>query len=98
MLHAEAWRPTVIRPLLSALSRRPDPFERLVLQEYPKVVAIAYRVLGDGAAAVHSARSTRFGASGAGRSARRPTRSIARQASATDAAYLVEAAGGAAGG
>lgn len=51
MLHAEAWRPTVIRPPLSALSRRPDQFERLFLQEYPKVVAIAYRVLGDRAAA-----------------------------------------------
>jgi RNA polymerase sigma factor (sigma-70 family) len=51
MLNAQAWHPTVIRPPLSALNRRPDPFERLFLQEYPKVVAIAYRVLGDRAAA-----------------------------------------------
>src|SRR5690349_17170219 len=51
MLHAQAWRPTVIRPPLSGLSRRPDPFERLCPQEYPRVVAIAYRTLGDRAAA-----------------------------------------------
>jgi len=52
MLHAEAWRPTVIRPPLSAINRRAtDPFERLFLQEYPKVVAIAYRVLADRSAA-----------------------------------------------
>jgi len=51
MLNAQTWRPAVIRPPLSALNRRPDPFERLFLQEYPKVVAIAYRVLGDRAAA-----------------------------------------------
>ena len=31
--------------------RVPDPFERLFLQEYPKVVAIAYRVLADRTAA-----------------------------------------------
>jgi DNA-directed RNA polymerase specialized sigma24 family protein len=52
MLHAEAWRPTVIRAPLNAISRRsPDPFERLFLQEYPRVVAIAYRVLADWPAA-----------------------------------------------
>src|ERR1700737_4123722 len=52
MLHAEAWRPAVIRTPLNAISRRvPDPFERLFLQEYPKVVAIAYRVLADRPAA-----------------------------------------------
>jgi RNA polymerase sigma factor (sigma-70 family) len=52
MLHAEAWRPTVIQAPLNAISRRPaDPFERLFLQEYPKVVAIAYRVLADRPAA-----------------------------------------------
>ena len=52
MLNAEAWRPAVIRTPLNAISRRsPDPFERLFLQEYPKVVAIAYRVLADRPAA-----------------------------------------------
>jgi RNA polymerase sigma factor (sigma-70 family) len=52
MLYAQAWRPTVIRAPLSAISgRAPDPFERLFLQEYPKVVAIAYRVLADRSAA-----------------------------------------------
>src|SRR6202011_3765396 len=52
MLNAEAWRPAVIRTPLNAISRRsPDPFERLFLQEYPKVVAIAYRVLADRTAA-----------------------------------------------
>ncbi|HEV3096040.1 MAG TPA: sigma factor, partial [Candidatus Dormibacteraeota bacterium] len=52
MLHAEVWRPTVIRAPLNAISRRsPDPFERLFLEEYPKVVAIAYRVLADRPAA-----------------------------------------------
>src|SRR5438874_10578591 len=52
MLNAEAWRPTVIRAPLSAISgRAPDPFERLFLLEYPKVVAIAYRVLADRPAA-----------------------------------------------
>ena len=52
MLHAEAWRPTVIRPPQNAISgRASDPFERLFLQEYPKVVAIAYRVLADRSAA-----------------------------------------------
>ena len=46
MLNAEAWRPTVIRAPLSAISgRAPDPFERLFLLEYPKVVAIVYPVL-----------------------------------------------------
>lgn len=48
----EAWRPTVARPPTSAINQRvPDPFERLFLQEYPKVVAIAYRVLADRPAA-----------------------------------------------
>lgn len=52
MLYAEAWRPTVTRLALSAVNQRvPDPFERLFLQEYPKVVAIAYRVLADRPAA-----------------------------------------------
>src|SRR3989440_5192971 len=52
MLNAEAWRPTVIRAPLSAINgRTPDPFERLFLLEYPKVVAIAYRVLADRPAA-----------------------------------------------
>ena len=52
MLNAEAWRPRVIRAPLGAISgRATDPFERLFLQEYPKVVAIAYRVLNDRPAA-----------------------------------------------
>jgi RNA polymerase sigma-70 factor (ECF subfamily) len=52
MLQMEAWRPTVTRAALGAINHRvPDPFERLFLQEYPKVVAIAYRVLADRSAA-----------------------------------------------
>lgn len=52
MLSIQAWRPTVTRGLLSAVNQRvPDPFERLFLREYPKVVAIAYRVLADRTAA-----------------------------------------------
>ena len=52
MLQMEAWRPTVTRVALVAINHRvPDPFERLFLQEYPKVVAIAYRVLADRSAA-----------------------------------------------
>jgi RNA polymerase sigma-70 factor (ECF subfamily) len=52
MLQMQAWRPTVTRATLGAINQRvPDPFERLFLHEYPKVVAIAYRVLADRAAA-----------------------------------------------
>ena len=52
MLHAQAWQPVVTRTPLDAIRQRvPDPFDRLFLQEYPKVVAIAYRVLADRAAA-----------------------------------------------
>jgi len=52
MLQMEAWRPAVTRGSLSAINQRvPDPFERLFLQEYPKVLAIAYRVLADRTAA-----------------------------------------------
>src|SRR5260370_31929128 len=52
MLQMEAWRPTVTRAPLSAINQRvPDQLQRLVLQEYPKVVAIAYRVLADRPAA-----------------------------------------------
>jgi RNA polymerase sigma-70 factor (ECF subfamily) len=52
MLQMEAWRPTVTRAALGAINHRvPDPFERLFLQEYPKVLAIAYRVLADRPAA-----------------------------------------------
>jgi RNA polymerase sigma factor (sigma-70 family) len=52
MLQMETWRPAVTRGSLSAINQRvPDPFERLFLQEYPKVVAIAYRVLADRTAA-----------------------------------------------
>jgi RNA polymerase sigma-70 factor (ECF subfamily) len=52
MLQMQAWRPTVTRAASGAISQRvPDPFERLFLEEYPKVVAIAYRVLADRTAA-----------------------------------------------
>src|SRR5437870_5672324 len=52
MLRLEAWRPAVTRVPVGAIKQRvPDPFERLFLQEYPKVVAIAYRVLADRTAA-----------------------------------------------
>ena len=52
MLQMEAWRPTVTPAPMSAINQRvPDPFEQLFLQEYPKVVAIAYRVLADRPAA-----------------------------------------------
>ena len=52
MLRLEAWRPAVTRVPVGAINQRvPDPFERLFLQEYPKVVAIAYRVLADRPAA-----------------------------------------------
>jgi RNA polymerase sigma factor (sigma-70 family) len=52
MLHAQAWQPAAARTPLDAI-RQPvtDPFERLFLEEYPKVVAIAYRVLADRTAA-----------------------------------------------
>jgi RNA polymerase sigma factor (sigma-70 family) len=52
MLQMEAWRPTVTRAPVGAINHRvSDPFERLFLQEYPKVLAIAYRVLADRPAA-----------------------------------------------
>jgi RNA polymerase sigma-70 factor (ECF subfamily) len=52
MLYAQAWQPVVARtPLDATRPNVPDPFERLFLEEYPKVVAIAYRVLADRAAA-----------------------------------------------
>ena len=52
MLRLEAWRPAVTRAPVGGINQRvPDPFERLFLQEYPKVVAIAYRVLADRPAA-----------------------------------------------
>ncbi len=52
MLQIEAWRPGVTRTRARAVSPLvPDPFERLFLEEYPKVVAIAYRVLADRSAA-----------------------------------------------
>jgi len=52
MLQMQAWRPTVTHAALSTINHRvPDTFERLFLQEYPKVVAIAYRVLADRTAA-----------------------------------------------
>src|ERR671936_1160989 len=52
MLRAEVWRPAVTAaPRITIKQRVPDPFERLFLQEYPRVVAIAYRVLADRSAA-----------------------------------------------
>src|ERR1700675_430332 len=52
MLYAQAWQPVVARtPLDATRPNVPDPFERLFLEEYPKVVAIAYRVLADRSAA-----------------------------------------------
>jgi len=52
MLQIEAWRPTVTRtPARTVNQFVPDPFERLFLEEYSKVVAIAYRVLADRTAA-----------------------------------------------
>src|ERR1700731_4168157 len=52
MLQMQAWRPTVTHRALGAINHRvSDPFERLFLQEYPKVLAIAYRVLADRPAA-----------------------------------------------
>src|SRR5438034_11465175 len=52
MLQMQAWRPPVNHAALGTINHRvPDPFERLFLQEYPKVVAIAYRVLADRPAA-----------------------------------------------
>src|SRR5579864_893881 len=50
MLHAQAFRPSA-SPYRAVSPPMPDPFERLFLQEYPKVVAIAYRVLADRTAA-----------------------------------------------
>ena len=52
MLQLDASRPRVTPAPVGAINQRvPEPFERLFLQEYPKVVAIAYRVLADRPAA-----------------------------------------------
>src|ERR1700704_6944722 len=52
MLQIEAWRPGgTLTPARAISPLVPDPFERLFLEEYPKVVAIAYRVLADRSAA-----------------------------------------------
>ena len=51
MLDAEAWRPAITGTTLTTGQRISDPFERLFLDEYSKVVAIAYRVLGERGAA-----------------------------------------------
>ena len=52
MVSLYAWHPTVTGELGPAVSwRMADPFERLFQREYPKVVAIAYRVLADRPAA-----------------------------------------------
>ena len=51
MLDAEALRLAITGTPLTTGQRLSDPFERLFLEEYTKVVAIAYRVLGDRGAA-----------------------------------------------
>jgi RNA polymerase sigma-70 factor (ECF subfamily) len=52
MVYTQAWEPAVTRVALRAVNPAvPDPFERLFLEEYPRVVAIAYRVLADRTAA-----------------------------------------------
>jgi RNA polymerase sigma-70 factor (ECF subfamily) len=52
MVSFQEWRPTVTRASSLAVPQRmADPFERLFQGEYAKVVAIAYRVLADRAAA-----------------------------------------------
>jgi RNA polymerase sigma factor (sigma-70 family) len=51
MLRAETWHPTVTGTPLTVGQRGADPFERLFLEEYSKVVSIAYRVLADRGAA-----------------------------------------------
>ena len=52
MLQLDAWRRSLPPAALSPVNQRAaDPFERLFVQEYAKVVAIAYRVLADRTAA-----------------------------------------------
>ena len=52
MLQLDAWRRSLPPAALSPVNyRAADPFERLFVQEYAKVVAIAYRVLADRTAA-----------------------------------------------
>ena len=52
MLQLDAWRRSFYPAPLGAIRHRvAEPFERLFVQEYPKVVAIAYRVLADRTAA-----------------------------------------------
>jgi len=52
MLHSHAWQPVVARTPVDALRQSvPDPFVRPFFEEYPKVVAIAYRILADRSAA-----------------------------------------------
>lgn len=52
MVNLAAWRPVVtVVPPVTVNQPVTDPFERLFLQEYSKLVGIAYRVLGDRQAA-----------------------------------------------
>src|SRR5438067_12098888 len=52
MLQLDAWRRSLPPAALSPVNQRAaDPFERQFVQEYAKVVAIAYRVLADRTAA-----------------------------------------------
>src|SRR2546429_7045933 len=57
MLQLDAWRRSLPPAALSPVNQRAaDPFERLFVQEYAKVVAIAYRVLADRTAAEDGAQ------------------------------------------
>src|SRR5207302_6826730 len=57
MLQLDAWRRSLPPAALSPVNQRAaDPFERLFVQEYAKVVAIAYRVLADRPAAADIAQ------------------------------------------
>lgn len=61
MLYAQGWRqPVTPMPLKAVNTSVPDPFERLFLDEYPKVVAIAYKVLADRTAAEDVAQEVFF--------------------------------------
>lgn len=52
MVNFQAFRPTVTRPLVTAVKPQVmDAFDRLFTAEYSRVVAIAYRVLADRPAA-----------------------------------------------
>jgi RNA polymerase sigma-70 factor (ECF subfamily) len=61
MLDAHSWQPSVAPTHSFAVQPRvPDRFERLFLEEYPRVVAIAHRVLADRTAAEDVAQEVFF--------------------------------------